>query len=367
MEPLIEELRSIRFLLQRELDVAKEASAREILVQVEQRAFEVGKSSSGSWLAGQESAYYGNFESPPPNQSFNRVAASLHGLKDGWNLHTYDAVLKKITEGFPTGDLENAKNVAKECLELLEGNLAHVKSIIQVLKREDDKFLETLQSELNRERISSEHDIIKKMKPNHLEGDIRTIAEGFKTPPHVRIFAAYASVRHGIDYALELDRKIGDLIAHMIRINRQTTQKQEVDDRIFIGHGRSQLWKELKEFIHDCLGLQWDEFSRVSTAGITITERLSTMLDSASFAFLVLTAEDDTADGMVQARMNVIHEAGLFQGRLGFDRAIILLEEGCEEFSNIHGLGQIRFETGKLSAKFEEIRQLLEEREIISK
>ena len=39
-----------------------------------------------------------------------------------------------------------------------------------------------------------------------------------------------------------------------------------------------------------------------------------------------------------------MHEAGLFQGRLGFTRAIIMLEEGCEEFSNIEGLGQIRFE-----------------------
>jgi predicted nucleotide-binding protein len=40
--------------------------------------------------------------------------------------------------------------------------------------------------------------------------------------------------------------------------------------------------------------------------------------------------------------MNVVHEAGLFQGRLGFTRAIIMLEEGCEEFSNIEGLGQLR-------------------------
>ncbi len=47
--------------------------------------------------------------------------------------------------------------------------------------------------------------------------------------------------------------------------------------------------------------------------------------------------------GVCQARMNVIHEAGLFQGRLGFTKAILLLEDGCSEFSNIQGLGQIRF------------------------
>ncbi len=48
-----------------------------------------------------------------------------------------------------------------------------------------------------------------------------------------------------------------------------------------------------------------------------------------------------------------------------FNRAIILLEEGCEEFSNIHGLGQIRFPKGNIKAVFEDVRQLLEREKII--
>src|SRR5205807_525889 len=35
--------------------------------------------------------------------------------------------------------------------------------------------------------------------------------------------------------------------------------------------------------------------------------------DAAAIAFLIMTAEDEMADGATQARMNVIHEAGLFQ------------------------------------------------------
>ena len=58
--------------------------------------------------------------------------------------------------------------------------------------------------------------------------------------------------------------------------------------------------------------------------------------------------------------IDVIHEAGLFQGRLGFERAIVLLEVGCRFFSNIQGLGQIRFPAGSISAVFEDIRQVLE-------
>ncbi len=140
---------------------------------------------------------------------------------------------------------------------------------------------------------------------------------------------------------------------------------ERIGTNVFIGHGRSLLWKDLKDFVQDRLQLPWDEFNRVPVAGITNIARLSEMLDSAVIAFLVFTAEDEQVDGNKRARMNVIHEAGLFQGRLGFSRAIVLLEDGCEEFSNIQGLGQIRFPKGNIKAAFEEVRQVLEREHII--
>ena len=78
-----------------------------------------------------------------------------------------------------------------------------------------------------------------------------------------------------------------------------------------------------------------------------------------------MTGDDQHVDASKHARENVIHEAGLFQGRFGFERAVILLEEGCEEFSNIHGLGQIRFNKGHIKSAFEEIRRVLEREDII--
>jgi predicted nucleotide-binding protein len=122
----------------------------------------------------------------------------------------------------------------------------------------------------------------------------------------------------------------------------------------------------LKDFVEDRLALPVDEFNSVPVAGIPTTTRLSDLLDAAAFAFLVMTGEDEQLDGKIRARENVVHEAGLFQGRLGFDRAIVLLEEGCEEFSNIHGLGQIRFPKGNIAAKFDDVRAVLEREGLIS-
>jgi len=130
--------------------------------------------------------------------------------------------------------------------------------------------------------------------------------------------------------------------------------------RIFIGHGRSTAWRDLKDFLEGRLKLPCDEFNRIPVAGYTTTERLGSMMADAGFAFLVMTAEDEMADASLHARSNVVHEVGLFQGKLGTRRAIVLVEDGCSEFSNITGLSQIKFPKGDIAARFEEIRRVLE-------
>lgn len=136
--------------------------------------------------------------------------------------------------------------------------------------------------------------------------------------------------------------------------------------KVFIGHGRSLLWMRLKEFLLERLGLECDEFNREPVPGITTAQRLSDMLSDAAFAFLVMTAEDEHADGSLHPRENVIHEAGLFQGRLGYRRAIVLLEDGCGKFSNNTGLTHIAFPKGNTDAAFEQIRRVLEREGIVT-
>ena len=124
---------------------------------------------------------------------------------------------------------------------------------------------------------------------------------------------------------------------------RDTLPQKEGQPVIFIGHGHSQAWKELRDLLQDKQGFKIEAYEIGARAGHAIRDVLQSMLEKASMAFLVMTAEDETVSGTFNPRLNVVHEAGLFQGKLGFNRAIILWETGAEEFSNIHGIEEIRF------------------------
>ena len=139
------------------------------------------------------------------------------------------------------------------------------------------------------------------------------------------------------------------------------TSPQEVVRQpcVFIGHGQSRLWATVKMFLEDDLGLATVAYESESRTGDSIIPILEKMLDQATFALMVLTGEDEGAPGEKRARQNVIHEAGLFQGRLGFRRAVLLIQDGTEDFSNVAGLQHIPFAGEKVNQTFYELQRVL--------
>jgi hypothetical protein len=124
---------------------------------------------------------------------------------------------------------------------------------------------------------------------------------------------------------------------------------------IFIGHGRSRQWRDLKDHLHDQHGFEVQAYEVGARSGHAVRDVLEDMMDESSFALLVMTGEDRIQTGRLRARQNVVHELGLFQGRLGFGRAIILLEKGVQEFSNIYGINQIRFSQNHIKETFGDV------------
>lgn len=129
--------------------------------------------------------------------------------------------------------------------------------------------------------------------------------------------------------------------------------------KIYIGHGRSIQWRDLKDHLSEKQGFDVVAYETGARAGYTITEVLDDLSEEASIAFLVHTAEDQDARGHLHARENVVHETGLFQGKLGWKRAIVLLENGCNEYTNLAGIQQLRFAKGNIKEIFGDVMAII--------
>jgi predicted nucleotide-binding protein len=327
---------------------------------------------SGSWLGYQSRVYYADFAPPPPGARFDSEWGAMpafgNSTRGDWREYRYEDVTDAIEKIAGNPDFSAAQDYEKRARAAFEDGKASVVSILTTaLSIRDDPLVREALDEAKSTEPFTQSGVVLMLMPKGgiMSRDAAAMNEGFAAPAHI----AY---RAGMVQMTDPGRRCGDLgkLAHRMadhlgRMSETDVRPARSGNRVFIGHGRSPAWRDLKDFLQDRLHLDWEEFNRVPVAGVWTGDRLSSMLDNASMAFLVCTAEDEHADSSQHARENVIHEAGLFQGRLGFERAIILLEEGCAEFSNIHGLGQIRFPKGNISAKFEEIRTVLEREGII--
>lgn len=119
--------------------------------------------------------------------------------------------------------------------------------------------------------------------------------------------------------------------------------------KVVMGHGNDQQWRILRDELR-VHGYEVDAFEGQPRAGYPINEVLEDMARDASVALLVMTKADELANGKWHARQNVVHEVGFFQGRLNWTRAIVILEDGVEEFSNLAGTQQIRFPENTITA-----------------
>jgi predicted nucleotide-binding protein len=330
---------------------------------------ELEHSWSGSWLGYQSRIYYADFQPRPPGAVYS-IEWGTHEdhlsnpTSGDWREYAYNDICDEILRRAGKPDQEKfgrlgarAAVVFEKCQEEL---LASLDAFLA--DGEDARLRELRETVAKAKPFYSVEELARADAPKELRTrDSVARGEGIHVPAHVRVrcwlqsISSHAYSLHELCKAARQAR----LYLQKVKIVRGKAATG-TEGKVFIGHGKATVWRDLKELLQDRLQQTPDEFNLESAAGMSTTERLGEMLDSAAFAFLVMTSEDEHADSTLHARENVIHEAGLFQGHLGFRRAIILLEEGCSEFSNIKGLGQIRFPKGDIKAKSEEIRKVLE-------
>lgn len=353
-----DELRSLHAALTGFVERCEEAMS-EPLESLVKTAKAVGKAWSGSVIGYHAYVYYADLASPPPGHHFSSEWG-LHRSTGDWREYDPDAIRELILNESGI-DLDAAEQLRDEARSVFEEQRDELISVIESIEPLRDNYLDRVLADVQELTCPATGSYFQLLLPNQFASrDSLAISQGTRRPPHLDLLCRASEIRDTITRCRDLARVALKVASHLERTEDRKQAEERIGTNVFIGHGRSGLWRELKDFVQDRLDLPWDEFNRVPVAGVTNIARLSEMLDAAAVALIVMTGEDERADGAVQARMNVVHEAGLFQGRLGFTKAIVLVEEGCEEFSNIQGLGQIRFPEGNIAAAFEEVREVLE-------
>jgi predicted nucleotide-binding protein len=329
---------------------------------------------SNSWLGYHANVYYRNMESPEPGDHFSAEWGLMSGsmsnhMSGNWLEYPRESLREALFHGVAGNYETRMAQVSAKAQKVLEEHCETARTILDALQSKSKApTLSRIAEELGELDLKmTPHKLIDVMRPrgSFMSRDSTAVSQGITTPVHCLVSAEEIARQHPFT-ALETLASCSRKIMKYMEINDLIERSSmPAGTKVFIGHGRSLLWRELKDFLQDRLHLEWEEFNREPTAGIATTERLQQMLDTSCIAFLVMTAEDQHADATLHARENVVHEVGLFQGRLGFRRAIVVLEEGCTAFSNIAGLSQLRFPRGNISASFEEIRRVLEREGIV--
>lgn len=334
------------------------------------------RSWSGSNLGHQSGIYYKDLAPVPPGAVFSQdwgLLGQFQGTTGQWSHFDRQEIIEAIKSEADFGPTDHLVDLSRRVSSAVTDARDDIMSIVATVDASGGDFLTDLTQKVSRIQCPTYLERASSYKASESSGGWvathdRSAAEGgILLAPHEEVALEADTLYSPIAMAHELESLASRLATHLERMDGRTmvSKGTQRGTRVFIGHGRSSQWRELKDFVHERLELPYDEFNREPVAGTTNIDRLSTMLDDAAIAFLVLTAEDEDADGELVARQNVVHEAGLFQGRLGFARAIILVESGCKLFSNIDGLGQIRFPANDIASKFEEVRRLLEREGLI--
>ena len=106
----------------------------------------------------------------------------------------------------------------------------------------------------------SADDVIEAIRP---KGDIMSrdslaFSQGMHVPPHYNVKAdveAIRSVETACKQLAEVARKAG---SHLARLSKKKDRSALVGTNVFIGHGNSKAWRDLKDFVQERLKLPFD-------------------------------------------------------------------------------------------------------------
>ena len=343
---------------------------QEVVRRVGEAAAAIGKAWSGSSLGEHTKFYYEGLE-PAPADAYWDTEWGMHDgygfvsrMYGDWRRYSTDEVKEAIFRRSMTTEKEMAEHTEDmfRSLERAEGQLLteleQAEGVVEEATR--GRLLDETRDLKRRLTTGGEEarKIALAYRPS-IPRDLENMGKGAVPAAHHEVLGNVEAAKR-VHWAIE---KAGETALTLLRATkrRKTTREGETmrSNKVFVGHGgESHAWRAVAEHLRG-KGLEVEEFERTGPAGHQIKDRLEEMMDGAGWAVLVVT-ETETKEGMPS--LNVIHEVGYAQGRLGWEYAIILMQEGCRLPSNLQGTVRIDFSGEKVHQTFSLLDRAMESR-----
>ena len=210
----------------------------------------VGLAWSGSWVGYQANVYYADLKPPPTGVYFDKEWG-LHETYNRdcrWTIFDPAQVNQTINEGVDHTTREQIADIVATCVRLFDDHKHNVISILQAFGQDrEDSFIEALIVQIEEISVIPRNQHLQ--PPETMTRDSVAAQQGFWTPPHIENLIQLDIIRRSISRTKKLMKIVEHAIAHLGRTGSGMSGSRRAAERIFIGHGRSHLWRALKDFL----------------------------------------------------------------------------------------------------------------------
>lgn len=223
----------------------------------------VGRSWCRSWLGYHARVYYAQFNEPPPGAVFSPEwglsDSILRYTRGDWVQYPETTVRQEISRRAGGTDVREARELSDQLEDTFGDAKATAISTLSTWlgARQDPLVAEYLQ-EVRNLKVLSASDFVRLEQPRGslMSRDSLAVTQGIQIPPHVGVVAEMDTIDCPAVVCkslLKSVRRAGDHIRRIEAAGMATNTKR----RVFIGHGHSLAWRDLKDFLSDRLSSGW--------------------------------------------------------------------------------------------------------------
>jgi hypothetical protein len=232
-------------------DMATKGEARP-LDELMKAAEEVGKSWSGSWMGYHSRVYYKDLQPVPLGARFSVEWGFMdtHFIKEtvgDWVEYEFEGVVNAIYEMAGNPNCGKVMEVSMQAKTLFDESQSRMLSLLSPALKDHttDLFLNDITEKIKKKCIITESDFVHLFAPKGklMSRDSNAIQAGIKTPPHISVIAKVCAIRSPFTACDELGKLARHVASHLEMLEKRQRREARIGTNVFIGHGRSHVWK----------------------------------------------------------------------------------------------------------------------------